>query len=88
MQQPNRPPSPRGGPVTGGRPDKEGPRLRTGNRGTGEPGRPLIDPGQVRSAPSGPGTIMGQVLSIVGDTYIVRQLYATVKNRIVLAKKP
>ncbi len=60
-------------PVTGGRPDEEGPRLGTGNRGTGEPGRPLIDPGQVRSAPSGPGTIIGQVLSIVGDTYIVRQ---------------
>lgn len=60
-------------PVTGGRPDEEGPRLGTGNRGTGEPGRPLIDPGQVRSAPSGPRTIIGQVLSIVGDTYIVRQ---------------
>jgi len=60
-------------PVTGGRPDEQGPRLGTGNRGTGEPGRPLIDPNQVRSAPSGPGTIIGQVLSIVGDTYIVRQ---------------
>lgn len=60
-------------PVTGGRPDEQGPRLGPGNRGTGEPGRPLIDPSQVRSVPSGPGTIIGQVLSIVGDTYIVRQ---------------
>lgn len=60
-------------PVTGGRPDEQSPRLGPGNRGTGEPSRPLIDPSQVRSAPSGPGTIIGQVLSIVGDTYIVRQ---------------
>ena len=60
-------------PVTRGRPDEQGPRLGPGNRGTGEPGRPLIDPSQVRSAPSGPGTIIGQVLSIAGDTYIVRQ---------------
>jgi len=60
-------------PVTGGRPDEQGPRLGPGNRGTGEPGRPLIDPSQVRSAPSGPGTIIGQVLSIVGDTYVLRQ---------------
>ena len=60
-------------PVTGGRPDEQGPRLGPGNRGTGEPGRPLIDPSQVRSAPSGPGTIIGQVLSIAGNTYVVRQ---------------
>lgn len=60
-------------PVTGGRPDEQNPRLGPGNRGTGDPGRPLIDPSQVRSAPSGPGTIIGQVLSIVGDTYVVRQ---------------
>ena len=60
-------------PVTGGRPGEQSPRLGPGNRGTGEPGRPLIDPSQVRSAPSGPGTIIGQVLSIAGDTYVVRQ---------------
>lgn len=60
-------------PVTGGRPDEQGPRLGPGNRGTGEPGRPLLDPSQVRSAPSGPGTIIGQVLSIASDTYVVRQ---------------
>ena len=60
-------------PVTGGRPDEQSPRLGTGNRGTGEPGRPLIDPSQIRSAPSGAGVIIGQVLSISGDTYIVRQ---------------
>jgi len=60
-------------PVTGGRPDEQSPRLGTGNRGTGEPGRPFLDPSQMRSAPSGPGTIIGQVLSILGDTYIVRQ---------------
>ena len=33
----------------------------------------MIDPSQVRSAPSGPGTIIGQVLSIAGNTYVVRQ---------------
>lgn len=60
-------------PVTGGRPNEQGPRLGPGNRGTGEPGRPLLDPSQVRSAPSGPGTIIGQVLSIASDTYVVRQ---------------
>lgn len=60
-------------PVTGGRPDEQTPRLGTGNRGTGEPGRPLLDPSKVRSEPTGPGTIVGQVLSIQGDTYIVRK---------------
>lgn len=60
-------------PVTGGRPDEQNPRLGPGNRGTGEPGRPLIDPSRVRSQPSGPGMIRGQVLSIQGETYIVRK---------------
>ncbi len=60
-------------PVTGGRPDEQSPRLGPGNRGTGEPGRPLIDPSLVRSKPSGPGTIKGQVLSIQDETYIVRE---------------
>jgi hypothetical protein len=59
-------------PVTGGRPDEQSPRLGPGNRGTGEPGRPLIDPSKVRSEPSGPGTIVGQVLSIQGESYVVR----------------
>jgi hypothetical protein len=59
-------------PVTGGRPDEEGPRLGTGNRGRGA-GQTADRPGQVRSAPSGPGTIIGQVLSIVDDPYIVRR---------------
>ena len=60
-------------PVTGGRPDEQNPQLGPGNRGTGEPGRPLIDPSRVRSKPSGPGRIKGQVLSIQGETYIVRE---------------
>lgn len=60
-------------PVTGGRPDEQTPRLGTGNRGTGEPGRPLLDPSKVRSEPAGPGTIVGQVLSIRGNTYVVRK---------------
>ena len=60
-------------PVTGGRPDEQNPQLGPGNRGTGEPGRPLIDPSRVRSKPSGPGIIKGQVLSIQGETYIVRE---------------
>ncbi len=60
-------------PVTGGRPDKQSPQLGPGNRGTGQPGRPLIDPSQVRSKPAGPRTIVGQVLSIRDDTYIVRE---------------
>ena len=67
--------SPGGGesPVTGGRPDEPSPQLGPGNRGMGQSGRPLIDPSKVRSDPSGPGTIVGQVLSIQGDTYIVRK---------------
>ena len=60
-------------PVTGGRPDEQNPQLGPGNRGTGEPGRPLIDPSRVRSKPSGPGRIKGQVLSIQGETYVVRE---------------
>ena len=60
-------------PVTGGRPDQQTPQLGPGNRGTGESGRPIIDPSKVRSEPSGPGTIVGQVLSIQGDTYVVRK---------------
>lgn len=60
-------------PPTGGRPDEQNPRLGPGNRGTGEPGRPLIDPSRVRSKPSGPGVIKGQVLSIQGEMYIVRE---------------
>lgn len=59
-------------PVTGGRPDEQTPRLGPGNRGTGQPGRPVIDPSKMRSKPAGPGTIVGQVLSIQDDTYIVR----------------
>ena len=67
--------SPGGGksPVTGGRPDEQSPQLGPGNRGTGQLGRPLINPNEVRSEPSGPGTIVGQVLSVRGDTYIVRE---------------
>jgi hypothetical protein len=60
-------------PVTSGRPDEQNPQLGPGNRGTGEPGRPLLDPSRVRSKPSGPGMIRGQVLSIQGETYIVRK---------------
>jgi hypothetical protein len=60
-------------PVTGGRPDEQHPQLGPGNRGSGTPGRPLLDPSRVRSKPSGPGMIRGQVLSIQGETYIVRQ---------------
>ena len=67
--------SPGGGksPVTGGRPDEQGPQLGPGNRGTGQSGRALIDPSQVRSKSAGPRTITGQVLSIQDDTYIVRE---------------
>ena len=60
-------------PVTGGRPDEQNPQLGPGNRGTGDPGRPLLDPSRVRSKPAGPGIVKGQVLSIDGETYIVRQ---------------
>ncbi len=60
-------------PVTGGRPDEQNPQLGPGNRGTGEPGRPILDPSRIRSKPSGPGMIKGQVLSIQGETYIVRK---------------
>jgi hypothetical protein len=63
-------------PPTGGRTEEQTPQLGSGNRGTGQRGTQgggSIDPGKVRSAPTGPGLIVGQVLSIQGDTYILRQ---------------
>jgi hypothetical protein len=63
-------------PVTGGRPDSQEPQLGPGNRGTGQrgaAGKSSLDPGTVRSAPVGPDYIVGQVLSIRDDLYIVRR---------------
>ena len=61
-------------PPTGGRMDEHKSPLGSGNRGSGleGPGK-SIDPGKVRSAPTGAGRIVGQVLAIQGDTYIIRQ---------------
>jgi hypothetical protein len=63
-------------PATGGRPDSQAPQLGPGNRGTGQrgaEGMSSLDPGKIRSEPSGPGPVVGQVLSIQNDVYIVRQ---------------
>lgn len=48
------------------------PRLGPGYRGTGQAGRRVIDPSEMRSKPSRPVTIVGPVLSIQAETYIVR----------------
>ena len=61
-------------PPTGGRMDEQKSQLGSGNRGTGMDGiGKSIDPGKVRSGPTGAGRIVGQVLAIQGDTYIIRQ---------------
>ncbi len=63
-------------PVPGGRSDSQGSQLGSGNRGTaqrGSDGVSSLDPGKVRSAPAGAGLIVGQVLSIDKDVYIVRK---------------
>lgn len=63
-------------PATGGRPDQQDSQLGSGNRGSGQrgsDGASSVDPGKVRSAPSGPGRIVGQVLAIEKDVYIVRK---------------
>ena len=64
-------------PVPGGRPDSQGSQLGSGNRGTaqrGSDGVSSLDPGKVRSGPASAGLIVGQVLSIGKDVYIVRKL--------------
>jgi hypothetical protein len=61
-------------PITGGRTDEQTPQLGTGNRGTGQQGGSLIDPGKVRSTPSGPGQIVGRLLAIQDGIYIVRKV--------------
>jgi hypothetical protein len=63
-------------PPGGGRPDKQTPQLGTGNRGTGQEGalgHSGLDPGRVRSEAEGPAHVVGRVLMVRGDTYIVRQ---------------
>ena len=61
-------------PVTGGRPDDQRPQPGSGNRGTGQQGGSAIDPGKVRSTPTGTGQIVGRLLSIQDGTYIVRKV--------------
>src|SRR3712207_2554605 len=63
-------------PVPGGRSDSQGSQLGSGNRGTaqrGSDGASSVDPGKVRSGPASAGVIVGQVLSIDKDVYIVRK---------------
>jgi hypothetical protein len=63
-------------PSTGGRPDQQDSQLGTGNRGSGQrgsDGTSSLDPGKVRSAPVEAGRIVGQVLAIEKDIYIVRK---------------
>ena len=62
-------------PLGGGRPDAQSPQLGPGNRGTGQrgsAGTSSVDPGKVRSEVTGPGRVVGQVLTIDGDSYIIR----------------
>lgn len=62
-------------PPGGGRPDAQTPQLGTGNRGTGQrgsAGASSVDPSKVRSEVTGPGRVIGQVLMIDGDSYVIR----------------
>jgi hypothetical protein len=62
-------------PPGGDRPDSQQPQLGSGNRGSGQrgsDGTTSVDPGKVRSGATGPGRIVGQVLTIDGDSYVIR----------------
>jgi hypothetical protein len=62
-------------PLGGDRPDSQQPQLGSGNRGSGQrgsDGTTSVDPGKVRSGATGPGQIVGQVLKIDGDSYVIR----------------
>lgn len=62
-------------PPGGGRPDAQTPQLGTGNRGTGQrgsTGTSSVDPSKIRSEATGPGRVIGQVLIIDGDSYVIR----------------
>lgn len=62
-------------PPGGGRPDAQTPQLGTGNRGTGQrgsAGASSVDPSKIRSEATGPGRVIGQVLMIDGDSYVIR----------------
>lgn len=62
-------------PPGGGRPDAQTPQLGTGNRGTGQRGSAgagSVDPSRIRSEATGPGRVIGQVLMIDGDSYVIR----------------
>jgi hypothetical protein len=62
-------------PPGGGRSDAQTPQLGTGNRGTGQRGSAgagSVDPSKVRSEVTGPGRVIGQVLMIDGDSYVIR----------------
>ena len=62
-------------PPGGGRPDAQTPQLGTGNRATGQrgsAGASSVDPSKVRSEVTGPGRVIGQVLMIDGDSYVIR----------------
>ncbi|HZS11126.1 MAG TPA: hypothetical protein VFA38_02680 [Nitrospirales bacterium] len=62
-------------PPGGGRLDETQPQLGSGNRGSGlrgSSGASSVDPSHVRKDPAAAGRITGDVLSIDGGTYIVR----------------
>ena len=62
-------------PPGGGRSDEQTPQLGPGNRGSaqrGSAGSSSVDPSRVRSGVTGPAHVIGQVLKIDGDSYVIR----------------
>lgn len=62
-------------PPGGGRPDAQKPQLGSGNRGSaqrGSAGPSSVDPSTVRSEVTGPAHVIGEVLKIDGDSYVIR----------------
>lgn len=62
-------------PPGGGRHDAQTPQLGSGNRGSsqrGSAGTSSVDPNKIRSGFTGPGQVIGQVLTIDGDSYVIR----------------
>jgi hypothetical protein len=75
-------------PPGGGRPDAQKPQLGSGNRGSaqrGSVGASSVDPSTVRSEVTGPAHVIGQVLTIDGDSYVIRDKQG---NEVILKVDP